>query len=550
MKRILPLILILIFFVDSCYSEKVITVEKSHGDATSLLQKAINEASHYKDEPVIIRLSGGDYNLCREKASKKLYHISNTSSIKENPDQTKHIGLWFQNLKNVTFDGNGSRLITHGEMTTFVIDSCSNISLTNFSLTAADPSVPEIKILDKDDSSMTFEVIKPSDFVIDDGLFFFKGDGWIFGHAGSISNLPLYAQVYYPEKNITLRCEPPIKDYISAEQISDRIVRMEFAKVPNVLPGQIYQMRHGIRNEVCGFINMSNNIHIKDVNFNFLGNFGLVGQFTENITLDNVHCEPDKDSGRTDAGFADFVQMSGCKGKIIIKNSRFEGAQDDPINIHGTHLKVIASDSPYKILVKYMHAQSYGFTPFFVGDEVEIINRHTLNSVMNALVKNVRKIDNYIYELTLDKQIPSLTDDYSLEDFAIENITWTPEVEITNNYFARIPTRGILITTRRKSLIEGNTFFRIPMASILVSDDANSWYESGLVNDLTIRNNTFIECSSPVISIRPEIKLFDQPVHKNIVIEENKFIGSDANYLELNATDNVIICNNIFTPID
>ena len=31
---------------------------------------------------------------------------------------------------------------------------------------------------------------------------------------------------------------------------------------------------------------------------------------------------------------------------IDIKNSRFIGAHDDPINIHGTHLRVIESANP------------------------------------------------------------------------------------------------------------------------------------------------------------------------------------------------------------
>jgi hypothetical protein len=51
------------------------------------------------------------------------------------------------------------------------------------------------------------------------------------------------------------------------------------------------------------------------------------------------------------------------------------------------------------------------------------------------------------------------------EGNAIENITWTPEVEIRNNFFARIPTRGVLVTTRRKVVIENNRLY--PNAELL-----------------------------------------------------------------------------------
>ena len=194
-----------------------------------------------------------------------------------------------------------------------------------------------------------------------------------------------------------------------------------------------------------------------------------------------------------------------------------------------------------------MHGQTYGFTPFFRGDKVEIVDRHTLNCLAPATVKDVKKINDYDFELTLDRKVPALPEGYGIEDIAVENVTWTPEVEIVNNYFARIPTRGILITTRGKSLIEGNTFFRMPMPSILVSDDARGWYESGPVRDLTIRRNTFIECGSPVICITPEIDRFDKPVHKNILIEENRFLmKNDSEAIRLNATENVTIKKNIF----
>ena len=62
----------------------------------------------------------------------------------------------------------------------------------------------------------------------------------------------------------------------------------------------------------------------------------MVGQHSENITMEDVDFEAPKESGRTTAGYADFVQMSGCKGAININNCTFAGPHDDPINIHGT----------------------------------------------------------------------------------------------------------------------------------------------------------------------------------------------------------------------
>lgn len=513
------------------------------GDATVVLRRALEEAAKYDGRPVTIRLAPGDYHVSRDKASRHVYYVSNTASAEENPDPTKHIGLWLRGLRNITIDGNGARIVTHGEMSPIVIDSCENIVLKNFSLTAADPTVPEFKVVAVDSCFMTVDVSVSSRFEINDGRFYFVGEGWRFPD----ERLPKLAQAFYPETNVTLRCDFPLDNYRAARRIGGRTVQFVFDSMPDVHVGEIYQLRHGIRSEVCGFINRSRDIKFENAEFNFLGNFGLVGQFSENITYDNIRCRPDSGTERTNAGFADFVQMSSCKGCLRIINSYFEGAHDDPVNIHGTHLVAVASNAPDRLTVRYMHGQTYGFMPFAAGDSVEIVNRHTLNAFLSASVKNVRQLNEYDYELTLDRVLFPLSDGMVIDDLAVENISWTPEVEISNNYFARIPTRGILITTRGKSLIKDNVFFRMPMSAILVSDDARSWYESGPVRDLTICGNTFFECGSPVIAVWPEVERFDTPVHRNITVEDNRFILREGCVaVSVRESDNIIIRRNLF----
>lgn len=521
--------------------ETIINVSSCSGDATMNLQEAIDSAARLAGKKVKIILEKGVYHVSRKNSSPHIYHISNTTSKRENPDPTKHIGLWFRNLDNVIFEGNGSTIVTHGEMTPFVIDSCSNIMLSNFSLTASDPTVPEIKILSKDDTSITFEVVSPSEFIMEDGGFAFTGEGWKLGYGKSINKHPMYSQVFYPDRNVTLRCNNPLKDILQVEKTGERVVRAEYAKSPEVNPGEYYQFRHTFRNEAGGFINMSKDIELKDIDFYFLGNFGIVSQFSENLTFDSLRFQPEKENGKTVAGFADFLQFSGCRGKVVVKNSVFEGSHDDAINVHGTYLRAVESSGPKSITARYSHGQTFGFQPFFVGDSIEIINLHTLNPVMTTVVEGVAAIDEYDYEIKTKESIFPLPSGLEIEDLAIENISWCPEVEITGNYFARTPTRGILLTTRGKSAIEGNMFFRIPMPAILVSDDARKWYESGPVKDLTIRNNKFVECTSPVISIAPEIEIYDKPVHGKIVIEDNEFIGVTGDPIFSVGVENLIV---------
>lgn len=105
----------------------VIELPAYDGDATVVLRRALEEAAEYDGRPVTIRLAQGDYHVSRDKASCHVYFVSNTASAEEKPDPTKHIGLWLRGLRNVTIDGNGARIVTHGEMSPIVIVVRNNV---------------------------------------------------------------------------------------------------------------------------------------------------------------------------------------------------------------------------------------------------------------------------------------------------------------------------------------------------------------------------------------------------------------------------------------
>lgn len=195
-----------------------------------------------------------------------------------------------------------------------------------------------------------------------------------------------------------------------------------------------------------------------------------------------------------------------------------------------------------------MHAQSYGYDAFFPGDEIEFVRAGSLRAYAGAKVAAAKLVNPREILVTLEGLVPEGIRD----DDVVENVTWTPEVEIVNNYMARIPTRGVLVTTRKRVLIADNTFERMTMSAILVADDAENWYESGRVEDLMIRNNVFVECGQtghPVIYIAPENTEVrsDHPVHQNMVIECNQFEMQDAAVLDAKSTRHLTFANNTIT---
>jgi hypothetical protein len=229
---------------------------------------------------------------------------------------------------------------------------------------------------------------------------------------------------------------------------------------------------------------------------------------------------PEEGTGRTCSAWADILHFSGCSGRIEISNSYLSAANDDAINVHGTHLRIIERPAENKITVRFMHNQTYGFTAFLPGDSIDLVHAETLNPYSDNIVVSSERLNDKDILLTLQKLIPR---DIQVND-VVENTTRTPKLWVHHTTITRIPTRAILATTRRKVLIEHNRFVHVRGNAVLIEDDAASWFESGPVKNVTIRHNEFIECGAPVISIHPENKRFDKPVHHNIAISNNHFV--------------------------
>ena len=521
---------------------RVIEISPEQGKDNENLMLALEKAAGYKGKPVTVRLSPGIYELDRSKSTQVLYHISNTTSESEDPDPTKHIGLYLHSLKNITIDGCGSTLQMNGEMTSFVFDRCEGIILKNLNIDYKHPTQTEVEVLEEGKDYLIVQVHPTSQYRIVDEQLEWYGDGWSFKNG--------IAQSYDRASNMTWRSWSPMENLIRAVELRPNVLYLQYKEKPQVGLHIVFQMRDSFRDEVSGFVNRSKNVQLENLNFYYLGNFGVVCQYSENVTFDRCNFAPRPDSGRTNAGFADFIQVSGCRGMIDIRNSRFSGAHDDPINIHGTHLRVTEFLSPNRLKVRFMHDQTFGFEAFFKGDDIELVDPLSLLAVEKAKVKEAKLVTPREMELTLSG--PLSPEVIQRKDLVVENVLWTPEVRITNNYFERIPTRGILITTRRKSLIEGNTFYGMQMSGILVADDGLSWYESGPVHDLTIRRNTLFNCGEPVINIDPENREYKGAVHKNITIEENYFYmrKNSSSVIRAKAVNGLVIRHNLIYTSD
>lgn len=490
----------------------------SGADATVPFRNALEECRRQGADT--LKLAPGRYDFWPDNAVRREIFVSNTSSEEECPSKVKTLALLVEDQQNLVIDGCGAELIFHGKQTMLSIIHSKNITIENLDIDCLRPCGSEMVVEKVEDGSVTVRFKPDSWFEIDDkGQIELVGEGWKTVHAFCIEYDPVADRMLYSD------CWDALHDG-RAEQIDEHLVRFAVEDTGIFTVGNTLTIRDHYRDEV-GILNLENDgVTFRNMGIRYMHAIGAISQFSKDVTYDHVCCEPKEGSGRVLASSADFLHFSGCAGKVRVLDCRFSGAQDDPINVHGTYLRIEEKVSPRELKLRFMHGQTYGMRAFWKGDTVSFVNSATLLSKSLGVVADMQMLSSKEVLLTLEEDIPDNI--VPVEDF-VENLTWTPELEVRGCRFTRTQTRGTLVSTPRKVVIADNEYIRTGMHAILIAGDASGWYESGAVKDVTITGNRFIDCAcggdGAVICIDPTNRIVDpqHPVHTGIVIENNYF---------------------------
>lgn len=532
-------------------------------DSQPAVMKAIEAASEVQGDVRIV-FPNGTYQLYPDQAYHKEMYLSNTSGIQENA-KMRTIGICIEDMENVVVEGNDSRFIFHHKMTPYASINSTNVTFQNFTVDFETPTCIELLAQKRNEAekSITYHIPESNRYSIEGNRIVWTSEKSPYtGQAYWMqTNNFNYVQMFDSKTGDAWRGNSgPLNNISRIEDLGNSQIKIYYTSMPGMPEGCTWQSRNTLRDQVAAALLYSKDVHLKNIHESYVHGFGMMVQMCENVTLDGVIFDSPEKSGRATSSSADDINISGVKGKIEIKNSRFHNPHDDPINVHGTFLMVKNIDrANKKITVEYQHNETSGFPNYFVGDEIEFSTKGSLVPISEGEVFKVVAADgpdglggwtgvggtnkNQIV-LTLDKDIPTAV---SVNNTLVENITYTPDVHIHNNVFDASPTRGILCTTRGEVIIENNIFDRMNMAAIFISCDGQSWYESGRATDVTIRSNTFIRSNEQDILIGPTnpTVTVDAPVHHNIKIEDNTFFRDvNHNLLSAKSTDGLTFRNN------
>ena len=490
-----------------------------------------------------IKFDKGTYYINNRKCKEYTLHITNTVGDNEfAANETPHlnaVAFYLDGINDLTVDGNGSIFIIDGKVTNVAIENCSNVTLKNIEIRHAHPDMHELKVISKGAFHVDFEADADSQTEFVDSLPYFIGKDYCYPINQDAATARWIPRIKAESLELVERRAHPLSGAYKFSKLGKNRFRAHYANTLRFKVGDRYYI-YDVRRQFAGiFINKSKNIKLENIAQRFNYSLALVVQNSADISLENSVFAPEENSPRLLASCADFVQACMCRGKVSVSDCKFIGAGDDCLNVHGVHYKIVdVSDS--QITVRYMHPQTHGFDPLRVGDEIAFVNPKTLLENGRAEILSSKLINETDIRLMLGSSYRPEKGE------VIEDITACPDVDFERNELSRIITRGLLLTTRGKVRVRNNRFVCTAMSAILLSDDAESWYESGPCRDVAIENNEFLSCGKPTILIKSENRIYGGAVHKNIRISGNSFSANDGYCVIANSTDGIELTDNDF----
>ncbi|MCM2374342.1 sulfatase-like hydrolase/transferase [Aporhodopirellula aestuarii] len=433
-----------------------------------------------KDEAgVTLVFPQGQYDFYPENAIEMYRAVAN------HDNGLKRIGFPIFDCEDITIDGGGSTFMFHGRLVPVTIERTRGVALKNFTIDWVRSFHAEMTVVDRDESNKSFEVEtdpKKYPYTISGGELLFQrygqddpiGANMVFDPA---TRSPIFETNQYSVNSNRAKVTATGQNRFRIENAVKRA-----PPVGSVL------VAYGVHptSRLCQAIHVTNSadVRLENVTIHDAGGMGLIVERTDNVTLDHLVVTSTED--RIVSTRADATHFIGCKGTIQLEDCLFEHMLDDGINVHGAYVKVAEYLGDREFLCEISHFQQWGLTFAEPGDKIALLSRTTILPFAETTVEDVKVLNEHRFVMTV-AEVPESMPEGPL---SVENLTWYPDLIMRNNTIRENRARSVLVTTKGKVLIENN-YFSSQMHGILIEGDNNKWYESGAVEDVTIRNNVF-----------------------------------------------------------
>ncbi len=289
----------------------------------------------------------------------------------------------------------------------------------------------------------------------------------------------------------------------------------------------------------------------RDITLNGLKLYGgtgmgiIVGERTSHFALRNIFIGPDPAHAdtRVTSLDADAVHISDSDGCFLIENCDFSRQGDDDVNINSGVGWIHSADG------KTVLFEADGSMNADPGDTMVFRDADFNMTEVSAVVETSERLEDGMRRVTFRDALPKeVTEGW----FLFNRDNTGGNYVIRNNYFHEHRARSLLLQTS-DGLVENNTFYKTTHNAIKIVMDINGvWHEGTGADNITVRNNKFIECAvigTEVIEVGTKLleKSNRSTAFTNIRIENNEFRDICGNLLVVNNVNNFVFRNNTVT---
>lgn len=458
-----------------------IVLKPSSEDMTTSLRNEIEKFSGSSE--LVIRLEEGTYRFNPELAYEKYEPITNHGN------GVKRIAFPLSGFKKVTIEGNGAKLLFHGQMMPFLFEGCENVEVHDLTIDWDIPFTFLAEVV-ATNAKEGWREVRPRDakdgfsWRLQRGKILYPNiDGFNYAYLGS--TLAFDAETKRPVVGVLdLHSEPTNVEKLKNGNLKIYEKLRQMPPVGSLLSSK-GDREHDRYAPAFDFKECSN-ILLKGVTIHHALGMGFLFERSENITISGCEIRLAEGSKRVISSTADATHFANCKGDILIENCRFENMLDDGTNVHGTYVEVTEVVDPSTVRVAFKHFEQLGFKFADVGDEMWFLLQPSPLRANEGKVKSVRVINELITEISFTEPLPT---ELKCGDI-LENKTWNPTFTMTGCTIQNHRARSIVLKTPLKTVIKDN-YFSSMMSGVLFRGEMKNWYESGAVSDVLIENNTF-----------------------------------------------------------
>ena len=469
--------------------------------------------------------------------------------------------IFLKDISNVTLDFGGATLYLRDDtIQPFVLDGCENVTIKNVVVEYERSLMDEIEIVEIKDGEIwcrqTEKQKKYFPMKAEDGYLIPTAHGREYRDA---LTEPHFFNLYNPHTQDCvgmclvriggkLRTIPheqfPFHYFdLYAEQRGEFIV-LKGAMPHGICAGITCAQTHSARDLSSCFIMRSKDVRLE--NFRVLngGGMGILGMYSENITLDGLKMFYDERSHGIATNAADAIHLISCRGKVEIVNTVLESMKDDALNIHGNYYTVESVEcgvihAKIRTDIQKDPGVNAHFKMFDRGDVIAVYDQGTMLEKQRLTVEKVDVTGDFTADIYIDGEGADLSA-FQLGD-TIENLSIQADLHIKNCRFGKANTH-LRLQTRGRILIEDTEC----ALTLLMSGDKNYWYEASPVTDLTIRNCRLVGYRGYAYLVAnaeftpvPEAPFY----HSGVKVINNVFDG--ANALSLANVDGVLFEGNV-----